>query len=231
MYSPVNVTKEILLFIALFFAISLALFWGVNGGAYFNEIRFVFSSSLTRDDPAPNEGSIATVRQVKSSGTSILVQGKTPIPAAVTTAGMMLSIPKIQVSAPVISAQRDSMQEILSTLEKGVGLYPGSNLPGQGGRGVLLGHSSRASWYRGNYAYIFSLLPKLEVGDEFTITQNSTKYIYRVFAKSYLPPAEANKILGGPARGSELDLMTCYPIGSASKRTLIQAELIRADSV
>lgn len=144
---------------------------------------------------------------------------------------LYLSIPKIDANAPIITPAENTKADILASLEAGVGLYPGSVPPGGNGRAVILGHSSKASWYRGKYAYIFALLPKLEKGDEFYITADRKKYVYRVFDKQVLSPADANVLLASPASGSEAVLITCYPIGSASKRQIIRAQMVRTENI
>src|SRR3989338_5322571 len=230
MYQPVNIKKELLFFIGLFVALSLVVFWVLNGGAYFNRLTYAIFGPDVPADPIPTEGSIVELTTTKHPATSTADRTDPAIP--ILNAGeRMLVIPKIHVTAPIIAPLKDTMPEILATMEKGVGLYPGSNLPGQGGRGVILGHSSRASWYRGNYAYIFSLLSKLEVGDEFYIMEGRTRYTYRVFEKKFLTPSDTNALLAGQSRGSEIDLITCYPVGSASKRTLIRGEVIRTEPI
>jgi LPXTG-site transpeptidase (sortase) family protein len=120
---------------------------------------------------------------------------------------------------------------ILASLESGVGLYPGSVEPGTTGRTILLAHSSRASWYRGGYATVFALLPKLEQFDEFTIAGGGKKYTYQVFATKVMTPDEANRFTATTPDDAEVDLVTCYPIGSASKRIVVQAKLIAEEGI
>jgi LPXTG-site transpeptidase (sortase) family protein len=143
----------------------------------------------------------------------------------------VLSIPKIEVNTPVVIPREVTKQGILASLEEGVGLYPGSAGIGAPGRAVVLGHSSRASWYRGEYAYIFALLHKLEEYDKFYVTGGGKKYTYQVFANKVMTPQEANAFLATTPSDSEIDLVTCYPVGSASKRTIIQAKLISVENI
>ena len=143
-----------------------------------------------------------------------------------------LYIPKIGVSAPIVLPKDDSNQNILASLEEGVALYPGFQLPGEIGRSVVLGHSSKATWYRGQYGYIFALLSKLQSGDEFYIVFKNKKLIYKVFSNDILTPEQTNELLSQtPKNESDAVLITCWPIGSSSMRTLIQAELIRVEKI
>ena len=208
--------KEILIFASLLLGANVGFFWLLNGGAYAKEIRYrFFLSTLASDDLRGELLSLAEKRDLS-------------LPLG---SEFQIFIPKIFVAAPIVSPQNDSAGSILASLEAGVGLYPGSVIPGKSGRTVLLGHSSRATWYRGGYATIFTLLDKLETGDKFFVTEKNKKYHYEVFAKYILTPLETNKLLGRPASGSEIDLLTCYPIGSSSQRTVVQAKLIKVEEL
>lgn len=142
---------------------------------------------------------------------------------------MVLIIPKIEANSPIIIPKGTDNNQVLAALEEGVGLYPNSAIPGQDGRAVILGHSSTLRWYNGKYAYIFSLLSKLEPGDEFFVTTPSKKYTFLVYAKDFLSPDQTNETVAKPTQGSEIALITCYPIGSDSQRTLVRAKLISSE--
>ena len=215
--------RKLNLFLIFFFGISLFVLFLLNGGAYARDMRYALflRSPLATDDL--KEGDILQVGLVPGAPVATPSGGKY---------AYRLSIPKIEVSVPVILPRENTKTSILASLEEGVGLYPASALPGTpDARSVILGHSSRASWYRGEYATIFALLPRLEELDEFYITGNGKKYTYRVFSKKILTPSDTNAILAGPSSGSEIDLITCYPIGSASKRTLIRASLVSVEEI
>ncbi|MCX6813854.1 MAG: class E sortase, partial [Candidatus Azambacteria bacterium] len=140
--------------------------------------------------------------------------------------------PKIDASAPVVFPKSDSNQDVLAGLEEGVVLYPGSQLPGKDGRSIILGHSSKVDWYKGQYAYIFALLNKLQGGDEFYIISGNKKLVYKVFSNGVLTPEQADELLSQtPENESDAVLITCWPIGSSSKRTVIQAELDRIEKI
>lgn len=211
--------KEILIFITLFFGLSLFGFWLLNGGAYAQELRYYL---FLRSPLADQDLKTGQILKVAEAGLNIEeISSLSP--------NYRLFIPKIGVEAPIILPKSDTTEDILAGLEEGVGLYPDSALPGTPGRGVLLGHSSRASWYRGNYATIFTLLSKLDTGDEFIITNGSQSYRYLVFDRQVLSPDDTNELLANPADSSELALITCYPIGSSSQRTVVQAKLVGAE--
>jgi len=213
--------QKINLFLIFFFGLSFLAFVFLNGGALAANLRY----SLLWHTPLV-DADLKTENLVDVN----LPAGVHPLSAS-EVKEMTLSIPKIDVNAPVILASEESNQGILTALESGVGLFPDSAKPGAEGRAIILGHSSRGSWYRGNYAYVFALLPKLETYDEFYITTDHTKLVYQVFSKKIMTKAEANTLFNTPTIGSEVNLMTCYPIGSASKRTVIQAKLVRSEAI
>jgi LPXTG-site transpeptidase (sortase) family protein len=214
--------QKLNIFLILFFGISLFIYFLLNGGAFGAQIRYALFLNSPFASAELKEGEILAVH-ASSSPSAEEDQGDV---------SFTLNIPKIDVTTPIVIPKEESKQGILASLEAGVGLYPGSVMPGKDGRSIVLGHSSRASWYRGNYAYIFSLLPKLKEGDEFFVTGGNKKYVYRIFATKILTPADTNKLFEEHVTvGSEMDLVTCYPIGSASKRNVIQARLVSIESI
>ncbi len=215
---PFDLKQELFLFLLLFFGMSLVAFFILNAGAYTQEILFFLKPSFSKVNPLPD----VKAEQILSVPSSLQENALPLLPAK----SYLLKIPKVGVSAPVIIPEAEDTQAVLAAMEKGVGLYPDSALPGNNGRSIILGHSSRASWYRGDYAYVFALLSKLETGDEFSITTENSEFRYRVFAKNVLSPEETNRLLADIPADSEIALITCYPIGSASHRTIIQAKQI-----
>ncbi len=216
---PLRTFRKINLFLILFFGTSSLVYFFLNGGAYWREIRYqVFLSSPF----ASQELRIGNLLEVQEAAAGKpqsvgLAAGEKPY---------TLLIPRIEVETPLVVPRDHSKQAILASLEEGVGIYPGSVPAGDNGRLIALGHSSRASWYRGGYATVFSLLGKLEPGDEIYIIGGGKKYHYRVLTNDILTPADTNKALAVQSAEHELNLITCYPIGGASKRTVIRASLI-----
>jgi LPXTG-site transpeptidase (sortase) family protein len=210
--------RRLNLWLLTFFGASLFFYLLLNGGAYWRILRYhIFlespfaSAELTGADIFSIPG--ADSAMAKSGGAYQLI------------------VPKISVAVPVAIPSDSSKTGILASLEEGVGLYPGSGVFGETGRSILLGHSSRATWYRGEYATIFALLPELKEFDRFYIAGNGKKYTYEVFSKKILTPQETNALLATTPGDSEVDLVTCYPIGSASKRTVVQAKLVKTESI
>lgn len=187
----------------------------LNGGAYWKILRYdaflhspLASADLTNEDilHVPQG---ATIAQGEQSN---------------------LVIPKIGIRVPIVLPKDATKQSILAGMEDGVSLYPGSSLPSSAsGRTVILGHSSKASWYFGDYATVFALLPKLAIGDVFTVVSDRTTYTYQVVGSKVLTPSDTNTLLATTPSEPEVDLVTCFPIGSASKRIIIQAQLVSGE--
>jgi len=212
--------RKLNLSLLVFFTLACAAYFFLNAQPYLEILRY----DLLLNSPfAPTSG------LDRSQILAVQPQVQTRTPASLSVAEMnslTLVVPKISVTAPITTPRDASKEGILASLESGVGLYPNSVEPGETGRAVLLGHSSRAGWYRGNYAYVFSLLDKLQTDDEFYVSSARQKFIYRVFDALTLSSDQTNQLTQGPAQGSELDLITCYPVGSASQRTVVRAELV-----
>lgn len=213
-----DLRKEIIIFFGTLVVFTSGVFWILNGGAYAQVIKYWVITHA----PLPDEdiSSKALLEVTPREAVQLISEEENKT-------SYYISIPKILVEAPIILPADSSNASVLASLEEGVGLYPESALPGKPGRAVILGHSSRASWYRGGYATIFSLLPKLEKNDTFTITHGGTTYRYAVTERHVMTPEQTNNFLAKPVLGgaSEVVLITCYPIGSASKRTLVIGRL------
>lgn len=214
--------RELNIILIIFFFTTFFAFLLLNGGAFWRDVRYALFLNSPFASADLREGEILEVPGAGGGERVTLAPGTKP---------MQLVIPKIGVTAPVVIPRSDSKKAILGSLEEGVGLYPGSVGPGDNGRAVILGHSSRATWYRGDYATVFTLLGKLEAPDEFYITTEKKKYVYQVFDADILTPRDANALFAGPAEGSEVNLVTCYPIGGASKRTVVRARLVRVEDI
>jgi len=89
----------------------------------------------------------------------------------------MITIPAINITAPIITAQTNNNDVIRGLLDSGVVLYPGSVPFGQVGQTVILGHSAPTGWPKIKYDWVFSKLGDLKKGDMVVITYNfETRY-------------------------------------------------------
>ncbi|GEM_PF-6670784 len=130
-----------------------------------------------------------------------------------------LSIPKLKIRAPILTAPNDENQ-ILKTLKKGVVLFPGSASPGQPGTSVIIGHSS-SNFPFTKYSDVFAGLNNLVRGDLIYLSYGGKDYVYTVKDKKLGSPEE----LASLNFDSDLVLGSCWPVGTASNRVIILADL------
>jgi len=134
-----------------------------------------------------------------------------------------LEIPKIGIEVPIVFNGSTSTEDVEASLENGVAHYPTSDLPGEQGRAVILGHSAPFGWPKINYEWVFSDLNNLEQGDEIFVHFEGRKYSYRVQNKYILEKGEEIPAQGESA--SELVLISCWPPGKDFKRLAVMAVL------
>lgn len=139
-----------------------------------------------------------------------------------------LSIPKLEVSVPLIWSQ--SPDDFTADLEKGVIHYPGTAYPGQLGLAYISGHSSNYIWSQSAYSHVFSRLNELKAGDEFFISLTraegdkiSLRYV--VFDRREFRPEDQTQFSPVVFGESEVYLSTCWPLGSTAKRMVVSARL------
>jgi len=136
-----------------------------------------------------------------------------------------LIIPKIglnnKVFAEVDMGGEDNYKEALS---EGAAHGLGSSFPGQKGTVYIFAHSADFSLTSWDVNPIFSLLGKLEVGDEVDIFYNDWRYTYIVSEVEVVSADEIDYLAGS---GEEkLVLQTCWPLGTRWKRLVVIARPI-----
>lgn len=181
------------------------------GLATFVILYFVFKPQLLLSQ-------LNYLTQPKTTSTPA-TQAAAAVPAAPT-----ISIPKINVSAPVVYATSNDENAILTDLQSGVVHYANTALPGQPGNSVIFGHSSNDWWEVGNYKFVFVLLDKLVPGDTFTVNYNSHQYLYQVSTSTVVDPTDV-AVLNQTA-DPEMTLITCSPPGTSWKRLVVTAKQI-----
>lgn len=136
----------------------------------------------------------------------------------------VLSIPKINVSAPIVFAKSNAEAAIQKDLESGVVHYANTAMPGTNGNSVIFGHSSNDWWEPGNYKFVFVLLDKLVIGDTLTINYNSQQYMYEVIETKVVPPTDLSVLNSNGI--AEVTLITCTPPGTNWKRLIVRAKQV-----
>lgn len=138
--------------------------------------------------------------------------------------GNRVLIPKIGIEAPVIEISSPEDKYFAEALADGVVRYPNTSKPGEGSNAFITGHSSNYRWAKGDYNYVFSLLEKLEAGDEITVYYDREKYVYRVSEKKIVKPEDVSVL--DPTEKPILSLMSCWPVGTALKRLVVISDQI-----
>ncbi|MFA6376802.1 MAG: sortase [Candidatus Paceibacterota bacterium] len=213
----------------VFYAV-IALFWNniswiVNGNVWRQQLSDFFPQLF------PKSYVVAVKSPVIISGTP-KIDNKLEIKGLATTTIQttkksrrdLITIPKINITAPIITAQTTDSNAIHSLLDSGVVLYPGSVGFGKTGQTVILGHSAPEGWPKIKYDWVFSKLEQLEIGDLVVVTYNYETRYYKVAASQVVTPQE-----GVPAPtviGNSLMLVTCWPPGKDLKRLAVEATII-----
>lgn len=134
-----------------------------------------------------------------------------------------LKIEKLNILVPIIKdVNGENKTAYNKALNDGVAHYKGTALPGQNSNIFIFGHSSTI-FNKGNYATIFASLNDLEKGDEAQIFYQNQIYSYKVSAKEIVEKTDIEVL--NPTKKERLTLMTCWPVGTNSKRLVVKFNL------
>lgn len=146
-----------------------------------------------------------------------------------------LEIPEISVSSTVYLPSRrywDKQQwklleeQMQIGMNQGLVAYPHSVDPGERGALFIAGHSSppdeRARL--SSFGDIFAELPELSVGASIFLTSSTRKFEYVVERTQIVSP-DQTELLAQGFRGSQLTLITCFPVGTTKDRYVVVAKL------
>jgi len=125
-----------------------------------------------------------------------------------------LSIPALDRSLPLLEGTADKV------LDRGVGHYTGSVLPGEVDNCVVSGHRDT----------VFRRLNKLKIGDKVIVKTSAGTFTYAVSRKRVVHADDKTVIV--PTDHAVLTMTTCYPfnyIGSAPDRYIVSADLVTGD--
>jgi sortase A len=135
--------------------------------------------------------------------------------AAFSPAVAVLRIPKIHLEVPVLQGIDDL------TLNRAVGLIPGTASPGEDGNLGIAGH--RDGFFRG--------LKDLRIGDPIEIVTQIKINTYIIDRIVIVDPSDVSVLARRPR--TSVTLVTCYPfyfVGSAPQRYIVQASLVTPSS-
>ncbi|WP_414457996.1 class D sortase [Evansella clarkii] len=126
----------------------------------------------------------------------------------------VLHIPKLNADLPIYHGTDED------ELEKGVGHYAGSVLPGEKDNSVLSGHRDT----------VFRELGQVGEDDLMMVTTSAGKFTYKVKRVRIVDEDDRTVIVPRPS--ATLTVSTCYPfnfIGSAPERYVLEAVLIKTE--
>ncbi|WP_240675898.1 class D sortase [Ammoniphilus sp. CFH 90114] len=122
-----------------------------------------------------------------------------------------LTIPKLNQTLPIFHGADEEM------LEKGIGHYAHSVLPGEADNAVLSGHRDT----------VFRQLGKIKKGDQFVVKTLAGTFTYQVRESKIVEAHDKTVIV--PTGGPVLTVTTCYPfqyIGDAPQRYILISDLV-----
>lgn len=152
--------------------------------------------------------SMAQQAAALAKGAKATAQGGIPLPAGVIA---KVAIRKIGLDGYVLQGV-DAAQ-----LDRAVGHYPETPLPGEKGNAGLAGH-------RTMYGHPFRHLDSLAVGDTIETWTTVRHAVYRVVRIQRVDPSNVGVI--APAQDYRITLTTCNPVGSARERLVVTGELV-----
>lgn len=131
-----------------------------------------------------------------------------------------ITIPKLKIKNALVVIGGDDLNKSLIH-------YGGTGLPGEYGTTVIFGHSTLPQFYNPeNYRTIFSLLPILDIGDEFFISYDGITYRYVIEEMIVTEPNDLTP-LEQRFDDSHVTLVTCVPPGTYWQRLNVRARLSR----
>lgn len=122
-----------------------------------------------------------------------------------------IEIPRLKVREPIVYGIGNR------SLDRGVGWWPGTALPGRFGNIVLGGHRTERS-------KPFRHINKLRAGDRITVTYRSQRFVYEVRRKFVVDDSDLSIIDQFP--GHTITLFSCHPVGAIDQRIVVTGELV-----
>src|SRR5688572_28784200 len=135
-----------------------------------------------------------------------------------------LVIPTLGIEAPIVYVSGTTEHVFQEGLTRGVVHLPGTAEPGEYGNTYLFGHSSDFPWKPGNYKTVFAVLPEIKTGDTIHVSNRAGKlFAYTVTKTLVVGPKDLAVIDQHDNKVRMLSLQTSYPLGTALRRFIVQA--------
>jgi LPXTG-site transpeptidase (sortase) family protein len=138
-----------------------------------------------------------------------------------------VTVPRLGIRAPLVEIANNTEKVQQRGLESGVIHIAESPAPGQEGTAFFAGHSSDFFLKKGKYKTIFALLPELNEGDYFILSDAMRAYYYKVFRTVVTGPNDVSVMEQAKDGDYFAGLQTSYPVGTAAKRFVVLGRLDR----
>lgn len=209
----------------VFILITVCIFVAFNYGELYKNLTFWYKTNYqgenreaaVNDDKSTTEKIINGLEQDNKNST------KTP-PQLPSLADNNLTIPSIDVLAPITWNVPNTTSDTLANLKNGLIHISGTALPGQTGNIFISGHSSNYPWVKSKYNSIFALLDKVVVGDIVHLKYANNDYLYKVSEIKVVQPEDSSVMQSNSS--SILTLMTCTPVGTNLRRLIVVANQV-----
>ena len=183
------------------------------------------STSLATSSTLPTTTSTSTTTTTVYAGPPTLAPNESlPVPEAIPPEDFVE--PEVVIGELVIPAllltQTMYRGVTLPTLDKGVGYWPGTAMPGRVGNVVLGGH-------RVSKQKPFRNIDLLVPGDEIYLTTNEGTFVYAVTGNQIIEPTDTWII--NQSESATLTLFACHPPHSTKQRIAVYADYLRKESV
>ena len=183
------------------------------------------STSLATSSTLPTTTPTSTTTTTVYAGPPTLAPGESlPVPEAIPPEDFVE--PEVIIGELVIPAllltQTMYRGVTLPTLDKGVGYWPGTAMPGHVGNVVLGGH-------RVSKQKPFRNIDLLVPGDEIYLTTNEGTFVYAVTGTQIIEPTDTWII--NQSESATLTLFACHPPHSTKQRIAVYADYLRKESV
>jgi len=141
-------------------------------------------------------------------------------------------IEKLGVSAPIVRDVSVTDEDAyFAALHNGVAHASVSPYPSESpGNVYLFAHSAVNFWELGQYAKVFNLARKLEVGDSIHVFYENKDYVYEVVNKEVYKGWDTYPLTRSVIEPT-LTLQTCDPPGTTLNRLVITAKLSKVNNV
>ena len=203
------------LFLVSFLVISSLVFVVMNFSTLRQNLGFWYNNEYKAAQPSSDIQQLATVN---------LSQNNSSLPQINNNS---LSLPIINVKAPITWGVTNSPDEVANGLSKGLIQIKGTALPGEVGNVFVTGHSSNYPWAKGSYNNVFALLNKVVVGDMVQLKYQNVDYLYKIKEIKVVEPTDISVLES--KKESVLTLMTCTPVGTSLRRLIVVANQVYPD--